>query len=141
MFLQGLADLSRAQRWRFTHALLGFACVAAAALIGRTVGDSLFLTHFESEHLTYMYPVSATVAGVLAYGYGLLACRLPLVRLISLAVGFLLIVLLALRGPFHVQDGSACLGPAAGKGQERGGEKSGRPLSIMPYLLMYPQWL
>jgi ATP/ADP translocase/HEAT repeat protein len=98
MFLQGLADLSGAQRWRFTHALLGFACVAAAALIGRTVGDSLFLTHFESEHLAYMYPVSATVAGVLAYGYGLLACRLPLVRLISLAVGFLLIVLLALRG-------------------------------------------
>ena len=97
MLLRGLADLSGAQRWRFYHALIGFACVAAAALIGRTAGDSLFLTHFEARHLTYMYPVSASVAGVLAYGYGLLACRLPLARLISLAVGLLLILLLALR--------------------------------------------
>lgn len=97
MLLRGLTDLSGAQRWRFYHALIGFACVAAAALIGRTVGDSLFLTHFEARHLTYMYPVSASVAGVLAYGYGLLACRLPLARLISLAVGLLLILLLALR--------------------------------------------
>ena len=107
MLFKGLADLSGDQRWRFYHALIGFACVASAALIGRTAGDSLFLTHFEARHLRYMYPVSAAVAGVLAYGYGRLAGRLALDRLIGLAICLLLVFLLALRATLVVDSPEA----------------------------------
>ena len=78
-----LSDLSTVDRKRFYDTTLAFMFVAAAALIGRTVGDALFLEHYSASDLAYMYPATAATVGIVAYGYARLASRWPLARLVS----------------------------------------------------------
>ena len=62
-----LADLSPAERTRFLYSVLGFMCVASAALVGRTVGDAIFLSAYSPSLLSYMYVGTAIVLSVVSY--------------------------------------------------------------------------
>lgn len=101
-----LADLSAQDRKRFYDITLGFMFVAAAALVGRTVGDALFLETYTAGDLAYMYPATALVVSIVAYGYGRLASRLALARLTAMLALLLGVVCIALRSALTLPEDS-----------------------------------
>jgi len=92
-----LLMLSIQDRSRFIWVTLAFMCVTAAALVARTTADTLFLSQFGHEHLSYMYLGTAAVVSTVAFIYSSLIGRLSIVRLIGLSIGFLLTILLLLH--------------------------------------------
>ncbi|HCK09979.1 MAG: hypothetical protein CME21_22630 [Gemmatimonadetes bacterium] len=99
-----LADLEAKDRKRFYSITLGFMLVAATALIGRTIGDALFLEAFSADDLAYMYPATAATVCAVAYGYARLASRLPLARLVSILSLLLALASVCLRFALMVPD-------------------------------------
>lgn len=81
--------------------------VAASALVGRTVGDALFLETYSASDLAYMYPATATTVCLVAYGYARLAARIPLARLVSGLAIFLAILCIGLRAALVLPDQSS----------------------------------
>lgn len=92
-----LSDLTLSEKKRFLFVTLAFMCVTAAALVARTTADTLFLTRFGHQHLAYMYLGTALVVSSVAFVYGSLIGRLPIIRLICLSIGFLVTMLIILR--------------------------------------------
>ena len=90
-------NLSASERPRFFYALLGFMCVASTALIARSAGDTLFLTRFSLDYLSYMYIGTAIVVICASYTYGTFASRIPLGQLIIRTCILLILLLVALR--------------------------------------------
>tara|TARA_B100001123_G_scaffold441641_1_gene583314 strand:- start:535 stop:3324 length:2790 start_codon:yes stop_codon:yes gene_type:complete len=90
-------NLPATERSRFLYALLGFMCVASSALIARSAGDTLFLTRFSLDYLSYMYVGTAIVVICASYTYGTFASRIPLGRLIIRTCILLILLLVALR--------------------------------------------
>ena len=72
-----LSDLSPSEPCRFTYTLIGFMFVASAALIARAVGDTLFLSRYSTDLLSYMYIGTALVVGLAAYPFGAWAGARP----------------------------------------------------------------
>jgi HEAT repeat protein len=99
-----LADLDPNDRKRFYDTTLGFMFVAATALIGRTVGDALFLEVYSASDLAYMYPATAITVCSVAYGYARMASRWPLGRLVSAVALFLACLCLALRAALSLPN-------------------------------------
>jgi len=93
-----LKTLPDQDRKRFYDITLGFMFVAAAALVGRTVGDALFLERYSASDLAYTYPATALTISTVAYGYAKWASRWPLARIISLLAGLLAGLCVILRG-------------------------------------------
>jgi len=94
-----MALLSRVgadERPRFLGASLGFMCVASASLIARTAGDTLFLSLYGRELLSYMYIGTAVVVGLLSYVYGMAAKKYALNWVIGFACALLAIFALGL---------------------------------------------
>ena len=80
--LRPLADLGPGDRARFYYSLAAFMCVASAALVARTVGDSLFLSRYGAGLLSYMYVATAVVVIAASFAFGSLSSRVSLGRLI-----------------------------------------------------------
>ena len=94
-----MALLSRVgadERPRFLGASLGFMCVASASLIARTAGDTLFLSRYGRELLSYMYIGTAVLVSLLSYVYGKGAEKCALNRVIGFACVLLAILALGL---------------------------------------------
>ena len=81
--------------------------VAAAALVGRTVGDALFLERYSASNLAYMYPATALTVSLVAYGYARLASRWPLARLVSALAILLGAMCLVLRFALSLPNDNA----------------------------------
>jgi len=90
-------NLDPSEQSRFLYSLVGFVCVASAALIARSVGDTLFLTRFSIDYLSYMYVGTAIVVICAAYAYATFASRLSLGRLIVRTCLLLIFLLIGLR--------------------------------------------
>lgn len=99
-----LRDLPDQDRKRFYDITLGFMCVAASSLFGRTVGDALFLERYSAADLAYTYPATAFAISIVAYGYGRGASRWPLARLVTVLTLSLVTVCLVLRSLMMVHD-------------------------------------
>ena len=84
------------ERVRFFGAFVGFMCVASASLIARTAGDTLFLSAYGRDFLSYMYIGTALVVGLLSYVFGTYARNVSLSRIIIVACGCLAVCCLAL---------------------------------------------
>ena len=84
------------ERVRFFGAFVGFMCVASASLIARTAGDTLFLSAYGRDFLSYMYIGTALVVGLLSYAFGTYARNVSLSRIIIVACGCLAVCCLAL---------------------------------------------
>ena len=54
------------ERVRLVGAFVGFMCVASASLIARIAGDTLFLSAYGRDFLSYMYIGTALVVGLLS---------------------------------------------------------------------------
>lgn len=92
-----LLTLPKQDRPRFLWVTLAFMCVTSSALVARTTADTLFLSQFGYEHLSYMYLGTAAVVSTVAFIYSSLIGRLSIVRLIGLSIGFLMVLLILLR--------------------------------------------
>jgi HEAT repeat protein len=96
-----LPHVERHEVRRLTLAALSFVCIAAGALIARSAGDALFLSHFGSGLLPLMY-----ITGGIATGLGTYACvwasrRLETGRIAIIAAGLLLFANLVLFASFR----------------------------------------
>ena len=92
-----LPVLAPHERARFAYTAIGFMCVASAALIARTVGDTLFLTRYSGHQLSYMYLGTALSVSLASYTCGAWAGRVPIARFIGLPIGVLILAALVLR--------------------------------------------
>ena len=91
------SGLSPAERARLIYTMVGFMCVASSALVGRTVGDALFLSHYSTNLLSYMYLGTALVVTAASYTCGLCAPRMSIDRLIVYTCAVLIVLVLGLR--------------------------------------------
>ncbi len=92
-----LTAISSKERAKFFYSCFGFMCVTSAALLGRTVGDTLFLSRFGFDYLAYMYVGTALIVGSVLYFFGIMAGKMPLERLIVYTSLMLILVVLGLR--------------------------------------------
>lgn len=87
-------SLTKTEKQRFFLVTLGFMCVTSAALVARTTFDTLFLSQFGYENLSYMYLGTAVVVSAVSFTYGTMVSKLSIVRLIGLSVALLTFLLL-----------------------------------------------
>ncbi|HEU0091794.1 MAG TPA: cyclic nucleotide-binding domain-containing protein [Vicinamibacteria bacterium] len=77
----------------FVHSFL----IGIPRLLTATAAMALFLTYFEARHLPYVYIAAAVAIPLTSFLRLKLAARLSFVRLLTVDLGFVLVVLLALR--------------------------------------------
>jgi ATP/ADP translocase len=99
-----LPEVRREERRRFAYAIGAFMCVASAALIARTIGDTIYLTRFGAGRLPLMYVGTAIVIAVLSFAYARVAAHWPVAKVIGMAGVLIFIGCAALRFSLQATD-------------------------------------
>ena len=91
------SDLSATERTRLFYVVIAFMCVTSGALVARTVGDTLFLSRFALNDLSYMYVGTALVVCAVSFVYSLFVRHHPISWLIGFSCLVFISALILLR--------------------------------------------
>ena len=101
-----LPDVRREEWTRFSYAAGAFMCVASAALISRTIGDTIYLTRFGSGRLALMYIGTAVIMAVLSLAFATVAGKWSIGRSIAVVATCIVAGCIAVRAGLY-SDASA----------------------------------